>query len=208
MSDTKALVSHATALALSALAASCNTVLDGTDREAFSLAARVRKRIEGPMPEKETFVEGAWIHTKGDTREFDFDFDTVNAGLAFEDAVGDRGRVAVGAGLSVLANRIDSDLGTFDDDFSVGPYLSIEGGWRATDVVEPYGRADVALYLLEFSTALTIELGVRFHLADHVALFGGWRYGHYDLQDIDGVTSVDRVDLDASGVLVGLSLEF
>lgn len=197
------------ALAVLVVSSACtSTSLDGTDRRAFFFEARGRKEIEGPIEGKQTFVEGAWTRATGDAGDFEYSINTLNGGMAFESELANEGRVAVAVGLSVLTTEFETAASRLDDDFSLGPYVAVEGGWRASPTIEPFARIEAAGYLLELSSIFAVEIGARVHVIDNAALFAGWRYTRYNTRDLDSLLAVDRVDLDASGIVLGLSVSF
>lgn len=182
--------------------------LDATDRQAFYFEARARKQLMEADRKPHTYLEGAWTKARGNTTELDYSIDTVNVGYGVGTALGVQGWSGAAAGVSLQRARFDSDLIDTDGDTGIGTYGAIEGGFHASAVIEPLARIEAALYLRELSSMFGIEAGVRFHVVEHGALFAGWRYTRYNFREVRGGASVDEIDLDSSGLALGLSLSF
>jgi hypothetical protein len=154
------------------------------------------------------FVEGEWVHAQGDADDFDYSIDTLNAGVGLQGPLGKQGFASSSVGLSLQLPEFETDSDDLDGDLGVGPYGAVEGGWRATEVVEPYARMLGAIYFPDASTYFSAELGVRFHVIECCALFGAWRYAHYSVDGLDGAAGDDSVGLDVTGPVLGLSFSF
>jgi hypothetical protein len=182
--------------------------IDTTDRQAFFFEARARKNLEGPDTLGHTHLEGAWTRATGSTSQLDYTIHTVNVGFGVEGTLGNEGWSGVAAGASLQRTEFESNSVSIEGDTSIGPYVALEGGWHATPIVEPLARMELAFYLPDFSSILGIEIGARFHVVEHGALFAGWKYTRYNFRDLTSVTSIEEIDLDASGLVLGLSLDF
>lgn len=182
--------------------------LDVDDRQALFVDARVRKTIRPEAGDHPLHIEGAWIRASGSDRDLDYSIHTLNAGAGVEGELGQQGWSAVAGGLSLQDVDLDSSAIGVNHNAGLGLYAALEGGWHATTVVEPYARIEAALYFVDFGTTLSIEAGARLHVVDHAALFVGWRYTRFNIRDVDHTLSVDEVDLDASGLALGLSFTF
>lgn len=197
------------ALVLIALLASCASAdVDGDDRDALFLDARVRKVFEGEPDHDGTYVEAGWREASGDTAGVDYRISTVSVAFGTDSPVGTSGWAGFASGLAWQRSDFDSELQDLDRDDAYGPVVIVQGGWLATTWLEPCARADLGLYFPDFSTALGVEVGARFHVVEHAALFAGWRYTYFHLSDFDDFTSVDDAELDASGLALGLELAF
>ncbi|MDZ4775063.1 MAG: hypothetical protein SGI72_18240 [Planctomycetota bacterium] len=191
-------------VAASSVGCASNT-LDAHDRQPFFFDARVRKNFEPSEGDKQLHIEGAWTRAAGSTNELDYSIHTVNVGAGVDAELGEHGWSAVAAGISFQRAELDTDAVDANQNTGVGLYAAVEGGWHATSIVEPYARLEGALYLVEFSTMLSLEAGARFHVVEHAALFAGWRYARFNIRDVDGAFTVDEIDLDTSGIVVGLA---
>lgn len=199
----------AACIAAGFLSAACaSTDIDETDHGSFAGALRVRKEIGNPDAVGHMHLEGEWIRADGDTDDFDYTIDTLNFGVGLEGLIGSEGWGGSVVGLSLQRPEFEAGSSELDQDLSAGPYGVVEGGWHASKVVEPYGRMTGAVYFPDVSTLFSTEIGVRFHIVDHCALFGGWRYAHYVVEGLDGPSSDDSIGLDTSGPILGLSLAF
>ena len=194
------------ALAAAASFSACSTAdIDETDHGAFFVDARVRKAMGGEANHEGPFVvEAGWSMLDGSTGPLDYRIQTVSFGGGVELPAAEDLWIGLGAGLMGRFNDFDTTTGTLDEEDGYGVYLMVEGGWHATTWLEPYARLYTDGTLNELSTLQQFEAGARFHFIDHAALFVGWRYAAYVIDDIDSAFNVSSVELDASGVIVGL----
>lgn len=201
--------SLAVALACVVLLPACITSdADEVDRSANFYGARVRKELDSDVPHRGKFVELSWTALESDEAELDTSLHTVTLGLGVDGALGERGFGGAAAGLAWQASDFDSPTDDLDTEDDYGPYVAIHGGWSANEWLELFARADVALFLDEFSTMFSFEAGPRLHFLDHTALFLGWRYARHDVRDLDGALSLESIEIDASGLVLGLELSF
>jgi hypothetical protein len=196
-------------LAAVALLPACVAVSrDDTDRDAFFTGARVRKELEGEPDHEGTHVELGWRQVDGNTDGLDYQIGAGEIGFGMDGQVGEEAWVGLVGGLSWLHTMLDAETEDLDGEYSYGPYIAVQGGWMATTWLEAFARGDAAVYFPDFSTALGFEVGARFHVIAHTIVFMGWRYARYDLLDLDSSTSFDKLELDASGLVLGLELAF
>jgi hypothetical protein len=182
-----------------------STDVDGTDHHAGFYEVNVRKELGDPDAVGHLHLEGVWTRADGDTSDFDYTIDTVNVGVGLEGALGTEGWGGCVVGGSLQHADFDANASSVDEE-GIGPYSVIEGGWHATTILEPYGRMFGAVYFPDVSTMFSTEAGVRFHIIEHCALFAAWRYAHYGVEGLDGSDTVDSARLDATGIVIGLSL--
>lgn len=189
------------------LASCASTHRDGTDREAFFADVRVRKEFEGEPDHEDAHFEAGWSLTDGDDDDLDFAIHDMTVGIGSDRRIGEDGWAGFVGGLAWQHLELDVEGTDFDGADSVGPYLALQGGWRVMTWLEPFARADVDLYLPDFGSTLGFEVGARIHV-DPAALFLGWRYAHYELNDVNEYAGVDEVELDVSGFVAGLEFAF
>jgi len=197
------------ALAGACLLSGCvNIDIDETDHSALFLDARVRKGLDGSEDHSGPHVELGWTSAQGETDALEYSIGAAFLGMGLEAPLGDQGWVGPVAGIRWQVNDLDPALVELDADDGVGPYIALEGGWHATSWLEPYARAEVALYLNEYSSTGGFEAGARLHFIEHTALFAGWRFAQYNIDDVDSAVGISKVELDASGLVLGLDLSF
>lgn len=198
----------ATVVVAAMLGACTSADVDESDRDALFLDARFRKELEGEPDHEGNHVESGWRQTSGEKGGVDYRISTLAVGLGADSRIGESCWAGVVGSFAWQQSDVDAPAEDLDREDAYGPNVAVQGGWMATRWLEAFARADFGLYFPDFSTALGFEAGARFHVVEHAALFVGWRYTVYDLQDLDSFTSVDHVELDASGLALGLELAF
>jgi hypothetical protein len=195
------------ALASACVVSACTTAdIDETDHGSFFVDARVRKALDGTPGHEGPFAEAAWTMLDGSTGPLEYTISTVNLGAGVELPAAENVWIGFGGGFVGRFNDLDTTTGTLDEENGYGVFVAVEAGWHATPWLEPYARLYTDGTLDEFSTLEQFEAGARFHFVEHAALFVGWRYAAYVIDDIDSALNISEVELDASGVVVGLSV--
>jgi hypothetical protein len=195
------------ALASACAFSACTTAdIDETDHGSFFVDARVRKDLDGTLDHAGPFAEAGWTLLDGSTGPLEYTIQTVNLGAGVEFLAAEQLWVGFGGGFMGRFNELDTTAGTLDEENGYGVFIALEAGWHATPWLEPYARLYTDGALNEFSTLEQFEAGARFHFIEHTALFVGWRYAAYTYDDIDSALNISEVELDASGVVVGLSV--
>lgn len=188
--------------------ASCGSVQrEGDDRTAFSADVRVRKELKGEPDHQGPHLEAGWSLADGDADGIDFAIHDATVGFGYDWNIGTEGWAGFVGGLAWQHLDLDVEGTDFDGEDSFGPYVALQGGWRVTTWLEPFARADAGFYLPDIGSTIGIELGARIHVVEPAAMFVGWRYAHYEINDFDSL-DVDEVDLDVSGLIVGLEFAF
>ncbi len=191
------------------LGASCATDnRDASDRQAFFVDARVRKDLEGEVDHDGTFLELGWNLAEGDADGVDYSIHTVALGFGLDGRIGEDGWAGVASGIAWQHSDFDAATPVLDGEDGIGPYIAVQGGWVATPWLEAFARGDLALYFPDFSSLFGFEAGARFHVIEHAPIFVGWRYARYYLADLDAFFAVDSIELDTSGLVVGLEYSF
>lgn len=198
------------ALAGLLLAGACQSIdVDENDRDALFVEGRVRKELKRDEDGTATFVEAGWTSLRGETSQLDYAIDTLTLGGGLDFPAGEQGHVEVGGGLAWQLNDLEIAPADNDDHNGFGPFLTGEAGWRLAPWLEPYARVIGAFYVDEADTMTSFEAGLRLHASENAALCVGWRYATYEMDDFDGgALTIDEIELDASGVVVGLLLSF
>lgn len=199
---------HFVAVAAASLAACTTADIDESDHRAFFADVRVRKTLDGTDDHSGPFAEAGWTSASGSAGEIDYRIETWNLGAGMEWPATEQLRVVVGGGLGWQVNGFDDASGVVHVGNGLGPYVTLEAGWLATPWLEPYVRAGGMLALNQLSYTEQLELGARLHLVQPAVFFIGWRATSYDLDDIDDLLTIDSVELDASGLVVGLEFWF
>lgn len=195
------------ALSACALAACASVDVDESDRSAFFADLRVRKELDASAAHDGLFLEFGGELAHGDADGLDYSITTVGVGGAFDAPLGEDAWAGAFAGVGWLHTELDSGAG-LDDEDAIGPYAGGQAGWFVAPSVELYARAELGVYLPDFSNVLGVQGGVRVHVVERVSAFLGWRGSRYNLQDLDSFTSVDLLQLDASGPVLGLEVTF
>lgn len=197
------------ASACACLLSSCISVdVDEVDRGAFFYGARVRHEFDGVADHDGGLAELGWSSVESDEDELETSIGTATLGAGIDSRFNETSWGGLAGGVAWQRGHFEATPDDVDGDDDFGPYVAIQGGWNATEWLEVYARTEAALFLEETSSMFSFEAGPRLHLVDHVALFVGWRYTRYDLRDLDGATSIETVELDASGLVLGLELAF
>jgi hypothetical protein len=197
------------ALLLVALVAACGSVnRDEVDRDAFFVDARVRQSMDGTADHEGTFVELGYNSVDGDTQGLDYAVGTTSFGFGVDGPIDTQGWGGVVGGVGWQTTDFESDTEVLDAEDAIGPWIAIQGGWMATPWLEAYARTEVGLYFKDMNTMFGVQVGARFHVVDNAAFFAGWRYAAYQFNDLDDLSSVDEIELDASGLAVGVELSF
>jgi len=196
-------------LLLIVLLPSCGSInRDEVDRDAFFAGARVRQSMDGTADHDGTFVEAAWDSVNGDTNGLDYSVGQASFGFGIDGPIDTEGWAGVVTGVGWQMPDFESVSEDFDPDDAIGPWVAIQGGWMATSWLEAYARTDVGLYFKDMNTMFSIQIGARFHFVEPAAFFVGWRYAAYQFNDLEDLLSVDEIELDASGLALGLELSF
>jgi hypothetical protein len=192
-----------------ALLPSCGSInRDEVDRDAFFVDARVRQSLDGTADHEGTFVELAYSSVGGDTNGVDYDIGTTSLGFGVDGPLGTEGWAGVVGGVGWQMTEFDSEVDDLDAEDAIGPWIAIQGGWMLNSWLEAYARTDLGLYFKDMNTMYGIEVGARFHVLDYAAFFAGWKYSAYQFNDLDDLSAVDEIELDASGLAVGVELSF
>lgn len=189
------------------LAACASVDRDESDRSAFFGDVRVRKALDAKAEHDGSFLEVGGELADGDAGGIDYSITTVEIGAAFDVPVAESGWAGAFGGIGWLHTELDSASG-FDDEDAIGPYGGGQAGWFLSPAIVLYARAQIGLYLKDFSNVVGVQGGVRVHAFERASLFLGWRGSRYNLQDLDTLTSIDLLQLDASGPVLGLELSF
>jgi hypothetical protein len=191
------------------LGSGCMSVeIDETDRDAIFLEGRVRKTLDGTDDPSGPQVELGWNSVQGETEALDYSIRIATLGAGTGILVGEQGWFGLAAGIAWQMNDLDPSAVELEADDDLGPYFALEGGWRATSWLEPCARADATVYLNEYASTTGFEAGVRLHVIEHTALFLGWRWAQYKIDDVDSLLGISEFELDASGLIVGLDVHF
>lgn len=202
-------VESVVALAGACLLSACASVdIDESDHSAFFVDARVRKELGASGDKPGPHLELGWTSTSGETGPLEYSISTANLGGGMDFLVGGKGWIGFGGGVAWQLNDLTTSPEDIEDHNSIGPYVAFEGGWHATPWLEPYVRLDGMLFFDQWAQTTMYEGGLRFHPVEHAAIFVGWRHADYDFDDIDGNLNISSVELDASGLVVGLALSF
>ncbi len=192
-----------------ALLPSCGSVnRDEIDRDAFFVDARVRQTIDGEVDHEGTYAELGWNSVHGETNGLDYSIGRASLGFGLDGKLGEKGWIGIVGGFALLIPDFDSTTEAIESENTGGPWIAIQGGWMLTPWLEACARTDLGLYFPDVNTMFGVEAGARFHVADHTAFFVGWRYAAYEINDLDTFLSFDELELDASGLIVGLELSF
>jgi len=192
-----------------ALLPSCGSVnRDENDHDAFFVDARVRRALDGKADHEGTHVELGWNSAHGDTNGLDYTIGVVTVGFGVDGAAGKDGWVGIVGGLGWQMTDFETTTDDLNADDAIGPWVAFQGGWMIAPWVELFARTDLGMYFEDLNTTFGFETGARFHVADYTAFFVGWRYAAYEFNDFDGFPAFDELELDASGLVVGIDLSF
>lgn len=188
----------------------CSTIdLEQTDHDAQFLGVRVRKQLTGEPGRDGSHLEAGYARADGETERLDYEFETLSLGYGVEKGLGERAWLGLFGGLAWHGTDFEAQPDRLESESEFGPYFGVEGGYRATAWLEPYGRVTGAVYFPALGQESSIDAGVRVHAIEHANLFVGWRFTHYELDDFDsGAIGFDSLELDASGLIVVLELVF
>jgi hypothetical protein len=188
---------------------SCGSInRDEVDRDAFFATLRVRQALDGTAEHEGTYVEAGWDSVNGDTNGLDYSVGTASLGFGIDGPIDTEGWAGIVGGVGWQMTDFESVSEEFDPDDAIGPWIAIQGGWMATSWLEAYARTDLGLYFKDMNTMFGIQIGARFHFVEPAAFFVGWRYTAYQFNDLGDLSGVDEIELDASGLAVGLELSF
>ncbi len=191
------------------LLGACQSIdLDVSDHDATFFSARVRKALSTAADGPRAFVELAGDSVEGTASTLDYRIRAIELGGGVEAEFGERFWGALSGGIAFHDADLDTTPVDFDDESSLGVYAALEGGFRVTSWLDLYARADSTLYFSRLTTRDRIELGARVPFAEHARLFAGWREAQYAFDDADSGLVFDSIDLEASGLVIGLLLEF
>ena len=197
------------ALTAVCLGTGCKSVdIEESDRDAFFVEGRVRKTLDGSDDHSGPHVELGWSSVHGETDELDYSIGIATLGVGMGMPVGEKTWFGGAAGIAWQTSDLEPAGVELDADDMVGPYFALEGGWQATSWLEPYARADGTVYFDEYAATVGFEAGARLHVIRHAALFLGWRWAEYRIDDVDDIIGISEFELDASGVIVGLDVHF
>ncbi len=199
---------HLVAIGAALLAACTTADIDESDHRGFFADVRVRKTLDGTDDRSGPFAEAGWTSAQGSAGQLDYRVDTWNLGAGVELSANEQLRFAIGGGLAWQVNDFDTTTGPVHVGNGLGPYVSLEASWLPAPWLEPYARAGGMLALNQLSYTEQFEVGARLHLLEPCVFFVGWRAASYDLEDIDDLLTLDSVELDASGLVVGLEFWF
>ncbi|MCK6447614.1 MAG: hypothetical protein L6Q99_14575 [Planctomycetes bacterium] len=196
--------------ALALLLGACGTISkDETDHDALFVGARVRKPLDDGATHDGLHLEASWRADDGETDELDYTIQTVSFGVGMDREVGEQGWIGGVGGLAWRTAQLDVTPDEYESMSDFGSYAALQGGWRATSWLEPYARAQGALFLRELGHELSIEAGARIHAIEHASLFVGWRYADLRFADFDDAAlGFDTLDLYTSGLVVVLEFWF
>jgi hypothetical protein len=190
------------------LSARSSVYRDESDRETLFLDARVRKELRGADIHQGAHLEAGWQSALGDTNGLDYSIGTLQVGVGFDARIEEHGWAGVVTGVAWQYTHFDAPVEDLENEDDIGPYVAVQGDWSVMPWLEPFVRGDFAVYFPDFDTRIGIEAGLRYHFIEHTAVFAGWRYTHYAIQDLDPFLDFDQLELDASGLAVGLELAF
>jgi hypothetical protein len=194
----------APALAALALGAACQGVdLQESDEDALFLDARVRKDF-GDETRLRPHAELDWSSVRGDSGTLDYAIDAAMLGAGVDFALGGQAWLGVAAGLEWQLLDFETSAGELHDDDDQGLYAALEGRWLPTAWLEPYALLDSAFF--SDATRSRIEAGMRLHVIEHAALFAGWRSVEYDIDEVTSGLVFNSIELELSGLVVGLQL--
>jgi len=200
--------SHAALTGVCLLSGCVAIDIDETDHNALFVEARVRKQLDGSEEHSGPHVELGWTSVQGETDALEYSIGAASLGAGLEMPVGEQGWVGSAAGIRWQVNDLDPSTVELEADDGVGPYIAFQGGWRATSWLEPYARAEAALYFNEYASTAGCEAGAHVYVIESTALFVGWRFAQYNIDDVDSDLGISKVELDASGLVVGLAFSF
>ncbi|MBK7876082.1 MAG: hypothetical protein IPJ77_10060 [Planctomycetes bacterium] len=199
----------ALALASTLLLAACQSVdLDVSDHGTTFFSARARKELGTGVDAPRTFVELSADSVEGTASVLDYRIRAIELGGGIETDFGERFWGGLSGGLAFHHAELDTTPSDFDDETGFGGYAAVEGGFRAASWLLLYARADSTLYFGRLTTRDRIEVGARIPLAGPAALYAGWRQAQYAFDDSDSGLVFDSIDLEASGLVLGLLLDF
>lgn len=195
-------------LAFALLTTACSSVdLDVSDHDATFLSARARKELSHDEAGHRTFAELGFDSVEGTASTLDYRILAMELGLGIEADFGESCWAGISGGIALHDVELDTTPADFDDDSDLGGYVALEGGYRLTSWAELYARADSTLYFGNLTTRDRIELGARFPLGERATVFAGWREARYAFDDVEPGLVFDSIDLELSGLVVGLVVD-
>ncbi|MFN0242245.1 MAG: hypothetical protein ACKVWV_05075 [Planctomycetota bacterium] len=197
------------ALTVLLLVCACSSLdVDESDAGELFVEGRIRKELNRAENGTSTHLELAWISVQGEEGPLEYAIDTLTFGAHVDLPFGTQGRFGIGGGLAWQANDIDIAPIDVEDENGLGPYIDVDCGWLPVHWLEPYARANVAALLNEVSTLAAFELGARVHAVEHATFYAAWRHAWYEMDDVDSDVGVSTIELDVSGLVVGVLLSF
>lgn len=92
---------------------------------------------------------------------------------------------------------------------AIGPVVGVDLGWRFVEPVEAYCRGTAGA-LVESTSSIRGELGLRAELSPHTELFFAYRWWEVEQEDLDILTLSDppELDIEVEGFVLGMGVRF